>query len=531
MKKVNITTKIQENITDFIKKINPESKKSKTKKEIPKVQDFLRWLICWQECYLNTIFENTKHYKDKQKEFESKKRKKTLSKSAWIEKLSWYLLFTTTINRIKQSYFKYLNKTITKVKTYDEMKKVNGMNIKDRVYNQLLRIHDTTDIQKPTARKMEKVSKTRDWSEHISWKWYYIEWTIISRKNKIIPFLLTLFSSEEKKYITPTCKYADSKEVSKENMKQWKQCLFLKAAIDVFDRWYDIYEFMKWLKNDWKNFIIRWIKNGSVIDIEYFDKIKHKLETQMDRNNIWYRVEEEVKELKYSKQEWYDWFEVWFKKVYRKWNNFDKDVNDYMKLNLVSVRITSKDIKAIEEDLNIIWDDNKNTDRKFEREIYFFTNLEVDTIEDAIVIFKLYLKRWKIETWFKYMKQVFGLEKIKLLKFEKIKNFCNLLVIATYYFYDKFNLIKSEIEFTKWSLEESMSKREQKKEKKQWKQKKQYSKEELFISFILKYYLQYCMQKWLKQTVDSFTKFIFHEMWDIVLYSDDFDVKSYLNSW
>jgi hypothetical protein len=43
--------------------------------------------------------------------------------------------------------------------------------------------------------------------------------------------------------------------------------------------------------------------------------------------------------------------------------------------------------------------------------------------------------------------------------------------------------------------------------------------------------LQFCMQKGLESTVDSFTGFIFHEVWDIVLYNENFDVPWYLNSW
>jgi IS4 transposase len=90
-----------------------------------------------------------------------------------------------------------------------------------------------------------------------------------------------------------------------------------------------------------------------------------------------------------------------------------------------------------------------NGDNTFEREIYFFTNLDIQTKEDAIVVFKLYLNRWSIETWFRYLKQVFGLEKVKMLKFQKIKNLCKLLVIASSYFYEKFSLIESEIKLTK----------------------------------------------------------------------------------
>jgi len=64
--------------------------------------------------------------------------------------------------------------------------------------------------------------------------------------------------------------------------------------------------------------------------------------------------------------------------------------------------------------------------------------LDIETPEDAIAVFKFYLKRRSIETWFKYLKQIFKLEKIRIEKYEKLINLCNLLVIASYYLYDRF---------------------------------------------------------------------------------------------
>jgi len=57
-------------------------------------------------------------------------------------------------------------------------------------------------------------------------------------------------------------------------------------------------------------FIIRCKKNSTVLDIDYFDKIKWKLNTQSERETTWLNVEEMVTELEYHKQKLYDWFEV-----------------------------------------------------------------------------------------------------------------------------------------------------------------------------------------------------------------------------
>ena len=510
MKKKTITTKIKLDINNFLKEFKIKSSKFLPKIKIDKIFDFIYWLIWWQECFLNTIFQNTKHYKNKQNDFSNWKRWKPLKNSSGIEKLSSYLFFN--LNKFKQAYFSKLNKEITNTRSFNDLKWLLPL---ERVFEQVIRVHDTTDIQKPYAKKMEWVWKARNWSEHKSWKWYYAEWTIIYYKNKIYPFILNLFSPNNKKYIKWENKTADSKEVSKENMKEWlKICNFLKVVIDIFDRWYDVFEFMKDLIKSWIIFIIRWRKTASVIDIEYFHKILWKLDTQMERESIWSRTEDIAKELDYVSHKYYEWFEVWFKKVYKKWPDFKKDTSDILPITLVSARIINKKVKWINEDLDTENDNN-------EREIYFFTNLNIETSDDAMVVFWLYLKRRNIETWFRYLKQVFKLEKIRLWKFIKLKNLCNLLVFASAYFYDRFYWMNKEKENIEWSFEDKLFDNIQEKEL----EKKDYN------NFILSYYVQFCIQKGIKITVDSYTKFINYEIGDTILYSDDFDVYKYFNSW
>ena len=88
MKKKTITTKLKADITNFLNEFKPKSSKTLPKIKIDKIFDFLYWLICWQECYLNTVSQNTMHYEKKQKEFSNWKRKKSLRNTAWINKLS-----------------------------------------------------------------------------------------------------------------------------------------------------------------------------------------------------------------------------------------------------------------------------------------------------------------------------------------------------------------------------------------------------------------------------------------------------------
>lgn len=92
-----------------------------------------------------------------------------------------------------------------------------------------------------------------------------------------------------------------------------------------------------------------------------------------------------------------------------------------------------------------------------ERDMYLWTNIPVSTIDDAIVVSLCYLKRWKIETVFYFLKQVFDLEKICILKLEKIKNLCALLIMAANYLYESFaECTKEEVAKTDRSLESMM---------------------------------------------------------------------------
>jgi len=150
----------------------------------------------------------------------------------------------------------------------------------------------------------------------------------------------------------------------------------------------------------------------------------------------------------------------------------------------------------------------------FDKEFYFYTNLNVETPEDVLVIFYLYLKRWKIEVYFKYLKQVFGLEKMKILWFQKLKNICNLLIFTSYFLYENFyNVLKRFEKLDKKSLENILL--EEKKDK-----------NNLEI-LILKYYFQYCEQKNLQFTADSFARFINFEIWNEVIYLE----KLFFKSW
>lgn len=276
-----ITIKITKNIKNFIQKIKPKSSKNLSKKNINIIWDILYGLVKGQKCFLNTIVENMKYYKDSLKETKAGKRKKALNKISQINKISKYLWLN--LEKFKIKFLKEIMLVLNpEVKDFNELKKLS---IKERVKKQSLLIHDTSDIQKPFAKKMEKLGKTRDWSSHKrnkSWKWYYIEWVILVLNWRITPLLLTLFSEKDE---------TDSKKITRLNMNYLSKIFSnLNWMINIFDRWYDSINFIENMLEKTEFFIIRWVKTRSIIDPEYYNNIAHKCDTQMITNNIFSSV-------------------------------------------------------------------------------------------------------------------------------------------------------------------------------------------------------------------------------------------------
>ena len=497
MKKISI--KLWKNIKSFLLKIKPKSSKNYSKKSINNIWDILFGLIKGQKCFLNTIVQNMEHYKNSLNNFKNWNRAKALSKNPQISKISESLNINLT--KFKEKFLKYILWN-THLKSFEQLK---NKSIKERILDQWLFLHDTTDIQKPFAKQMEKVGQARDGSSHKknkSWKWYYAEWTVLFLKWRIKPLLLTLFSSKDE---------TDAKKITRKNMNFLTPFLDYKKIINVFDRGYDVANFIRKMIEKGESFIIRWVKNRWIICPKYYKKIKWKWVTKIDRQNIFSKVEDFTKEMKFETIATHKHYSIAFKKILKKWENADKDLNDVISVNLIVIRLKKdSDILWIEEDLKTF----KNAWEDFDREFYFYTNLNIETYEDALVIFYLYLKRWKIEVYFKYLKQVFELEKLKVLKFKKLENVCNLLVFASYFLYENFYNVLNKFESLENKSLENILIEEEK------------DKNNLEL-LILKYYFQYCEQLNLKFTSDSFARFINFEIWNEVIYCE----KMFFESW
>ncbi len=225
-----------------------------------------------------------------------------------------------------------------------------------------------------------------------------------------------------------------------------------------------------------------------------FQSEKKEVEANLEKekSEVFYPLEKFLKKLKFKKYADYTWFSIAWEKIYIQGEDYPKKANDILPVYLISVRLNDEKKEGIEEDIF------EKKDKRGEHEIHLYTTENVETIEDAIVLFFCYLKRWKIETYFRFLKQVFGLEKVKLEKFEKIKNLLKLLPIATNFLCAKFHEFQQiEEQRNTINLNQIFQK-----------DKKKRSNSSIEQELLFFWYKSFCREKGLTENPDSFAKAI-----------------------
>jgi len=547
--KRDLKAKVEKSIDKYLGEIKPILSSKDRKKEWQKIKDLLLGLLKGKSCFLNTITENTKHYQKKEEEFTKGKRKKGLNKNAQIDKLSAYLCFSIISKIALVSYLKFLGRKYFSQKNPDSDK---NHSIKEKIYHKKLCLHDGTDIQKPYAKRREEERKKekknvsanevnadlqKDWKEEDKKrskehraeenkdekiqeqgkktrkgmeklcncrdgskssakkikvnKGYLVEGSAGFYRGRFFPFLLNTWSYLEEKF-------KNEKEKTLENIKTLKKNRLCQQFLHIFDRGYDDVQFMlKAIKDLRIKFLIRANLKRNIVLKRTYDIFLEEKKTKKEALKLFKPMKDIInKEIYFQKHPEYDWFEIASSAVYLKGRDFSrrKDLKeDLIPVNLVAVRIINKNkegIEGIEEDLE---------QGEKEREIYFFTNDPIETIDDAIVIFYCYLKRWKIETWFKLLKQIFGMEKICLDSFVKIKALISLLPLATNYYYKFFNKFEKK--------EQEIKKGESSKEVFE-KNKYKRTQEAILGELIFCCFKSFCSQKNRTTNPHSFTEFI-----------------------
>jgi hypothetical protein len=310
-----------------------------------------------------------------------------------------------------------LNENITLKKTIDRLSRnLFHFSEKDFVMNnyiaevkkqideeQAVIVIDNSDITKPCSPKMEAISDVHDGSTGEIRKGYFTVEAAVLSKNKKMPMSVyeKVFSSVEDGFVSMT----------HENLCCLKSLSahFEKNCVRTLDRGFDANDYYRYFLNNDEKFVIRAKKNRNVI-------YKNKTQNIMDVANLYkgnYRM---------------DFMGKQGKKI-------------ECKISCIPVKLCEfpdKDLLLV-----VVYGFGKDP-------MLLITNLELTERKKLCTIAaKVYLMRWRIEEYFKFKKQQFGLEDLRVMTLQSIRNLNLFATLAAGYI----AIINSEKEDTIFMLE------------------------------------------------------------------------------
>ncbi len=257
--------------------------------------------------------------------------------------------------------------------------------IKNKYDNKSVLIIDGSDITKPASKALESLCTVRDGSTGEYGTGYHVLGAAVLSENKL-PFGVysRIYSSEEKDFVS------EDNEVLK--CFEFLSKHFSKSNIRTMDRGYDCNRYYEYFIRNNENFIIRAKKNRNVI----------------------YK-EETVNILKLAKK-----FKGKYKLEFKDKNGVKKDV----KISIVPIKLC--DFKKTELNLIVVYGFGSEP-------MLLITNLKSDDKRICKAVCKVYLMRWRIEEYFKFKKQHFDFENLRVQSLKSIRNLDLLLTIAIGY--------------------------------------------------------------------------------------------------
>lgn len=257
--------------------------------------------------------------------------------------------------------------------------------IKNRYNDKSILIIDGSDITKPASTKLEDLCEVRDGSTgEIGIGYHTIGVAVLSDRKLPYGVYSRIYSSREKNFISE-----DSETL---NCFKFLSRHFSKSNIRTMDRGYDCNKYYEYFIKNREKFIIRAKKNRNVI---YKNKTVNILEL--------------------AKR---------FKGKY-KLEYMDKSgVKRNVKISIIPIKLC--EFKNTELNLVAVYGFGKVP-------MMLITNLKSDDKRLCTAVCKVYLMRWRIEEYFKFKKQSFDFENLRVQSLRSIRNLDMLLTIAIGY--------------------------------------------------------------------------------------------------
>lgn len=258
--------------------------------------------------------------------------------------------------------------------------------VKSQINDKTILIVDGSDITKDYTTKMECIATVRDGSTgEYKLGYHTLGITALTPEKKMpIPVYSRIYSQAEQGYVSE----------DEETIKGLKFLSnhFNKNNIRAFDRGYDNNRYYEYLIKNKEKFVIRAKKNRDVI---YNGKRINVLELAHKFKG------------KYSLK-------------FKKRNGINTDC----KITIIPIRLVCRP----KDDLNLV------VCYGFGKEpMLIITNLQSTDKRLSVAVVKVYLMRWRIEEYYRFKKQQFGYENLRVRSLKSIRNLDLLLTITIGY--------------------------------------------------------------------------------------------------
>ncbi len=257
--------------------------------------------------------------------------------------------------------------------------------IKNRYTDKSVLIIDGSDITNPASEKLEGLCEVRDGSTgEIGIGYHTMEAAVLSDKKLPYGVYSRIYSSVEKDFVSEDNEILDCFKFLSNH--------FSKTNIRTMDRGFDCNKYYKYFIDNKEKFIIRAKKNRNVI---YKNKTVNILELAHK-------------------------FKGKYKLEYRDKSGIKKSV----KISIIPIKLC--DFKNTELNLVVVYGFGATP-------MMLITNLKSSDNRLCSTDCKVYMMRWRIEEYFKFKKQSFDFENLRVQSLKSIRNLDLLLTIAIGY--------------------------------------------------------------------------------------------------
>lgn len=257
--------------------------------------------------------------------------------------------------------------------------------IKNRYNDKSVLVIDGSDITKPASSKLEGLCEVRDGSTgEIGIGYHTMGAAVLSDKKLPYGVYSRIYSSAEKDFVS------EDKEIL--NCFEFLSKHFKKSNIRTMDRGFDCNKYYEYFIKHEEKFVIRAKKNRNVI-------YKNKTVNILELTNK---------------------FKGKYKLEYKDKSGIKRGV----KISIIPIRLC--EFKKTELNLVMVYGFGKTP-------MMLITNLKSSDNRLCTTICKVYLMRWRIEEYFKFKKQSFDFENLRVQSLKSIRNLDLLLTIAIGY--------------------------------------------------------------------------------------------------